>query len=148
MSHLKDGKTFPTLNFLNYKSTRYLADQLKIVWINYIYSQISADKYCCSKQNRVYRKTKHRILTKQYTVFSISCIPFLYYYYLHLHLKNCFSKPWKIIFLFISESKLRNLIYLTDFKFAAGIVLDEKLEFVLNHIIDEKCKRKTWTFPW
>lgn len=30
MSHLKDGKTFPTLNFLNYKSTRYLADQLKI----------------------------------------------------------------------------------------------------------------------
>lgn len=31
---------------------------------------------------------------------------------------------------------------MTDFNFAAGIVLDENLEMVLNYIIDEKCKRK------
>lgn len=30
-----------------------------------------------------------------------------------------------IFFLLISECKLRNLNYMTDFKFAAGIVLDE-----------------------
>lgn len=46
-----------------------------------------------------------------------------------------------IFFFLISESKLRNLIYMANFMFAAGIILDENQELVLNYIIVEMCKR-------
>lgn len=39
-------------------------------------------------------------------------------------------------------SKLRNLIYMAAFRFAAGIVLDEKLDFVLNDILHVQCMGK------
>lgn len=56
--------------------------------------------------------------------------------------QKLFLKILKHNFFFISVSKLRNMIYIAGFRFAAGIVLDEKLDFVLNDILHEQRKGK------
>lgn len=123
MSPLNVGKIFPAFNFLNYKSTRYLADQLKVQYG----LTTSIHRFLLTNivvQN--YRKTKQRILRRHYTVFSIFCTPFLYYYYLHL--KNCLSKSWFFFLIFFrvqtKESDLHGKFYVccwNYFRWKSGI---------------------------